>query len=472
MNAGGRGYTFDPLERRSVLLGLGPAQLGTLGAGALMALAAVVGLGGATGAAGAALAGGGAIAAACWPIDGRPPVAWAAVVIGWLVRRSRGPTLSAEPAGGARTRPAREASSRARPLAPPGIALVEAPSVAGEPPMGVVRDHRAGTWAAVLEVSARSFPLLDADDQRRRLAAWGALLAGLARPGSPVARVQWAERVAPADPDALLRHLADRGIAGDSDAGRAYAELIAAAGPATEDHQTLLVLAIRSRRARSEGPCTLLRREVHMVQGQLRNAELTPSAALDPIALARAVRAGNDAAARRPGRGAWPLATDEDWSALRVDGSWHATYWIAEWPRVEARPDFLAPLLLAGGRRTVSMTLAPVPSARATRDVESSRTARLADDELRRRAGFLATARRQRQEDGIVRREEELADGHAEYRFSGYVTVAGADRTALAQRCAEVEHAAQAAHLDLRRLWGQQAEAFTWTLPLARGVAS
>lgn len=112
------------------------------------------------------------------------------------------------------------------------------------------------------------------------------------------------------------------------------------------------------------------------------------------------------------------------------------------------------------------------PRSRRPGQVESARTASLADDELRRRAGFLATARRQRQAEGVERREAELADGHAEYRFSGYVTVSGDDRPGLDASCSEVEHAAQAAHLELRRLWGRQAEAFTWTLPLARGLRS
>ncbi|MDQ2729945.1 MAG: hypothetical protein M3Y91_19300, partial [Actinomycetota bacterium] len=335
----------------------------------------------------------------------------------------------------------------------------------GDPPMGMVRDRRAGTWVAALAVGARSFTLLDPEDQRRRLGSWGALLAGLARPASPVTRVQWLQTVAPADPRLL-------GIppGGGAGARADYAEVVAAAGPSALHHRTLVVVAVRPRRGDGD-PATVLRREVRLVQGQLANADLLAGSPLDLGALGAAIRCRFD-----PGpegrRGVWPLATDEAWSALRVDGGWHATYWIAEWPRVETGPDFLVPLLLAGGRRTVALTMGPVPSARATRQVESARTASMADDELRRRAGFLATARRQRQAEGVARREAELADGHAEYRFSGYVTVSGDDRPALDTACAEVEHAAQAAHLELARLWGRQAEAFTWTLPLARGLRS
>ncbi|MGH9057686.1 MAG: SCO6880 family protein, partial [Acidimicrobiales bacterium] len=86
-------------------------------------------------------------------------------------------------------------------------------------------------------------------------------------------------------------------------------------------------------------------------------------------------------------------------------------------------------------------------------------------------AGFLPSARRGKEAEGVVRRESELADGHGEYRFSGFVTVTAPDRAALDAACIEAEHSAQASHLELRRLYGRQAEAFTWTLPLARGLA-
>lgn len=69
-----------------------------------------------------------------------------------------------------------------------------------------------------------------------------------------------------------------------------------------------------------------------------------------------------------------------------------------------------------------------------------------------------------------MRREAELAAGHGEVRLSGFVTVSGRDREDLRRGCAEVlEHAARA-RLQLRRLYGQQAEAFTFTLPLGRGL--
>ena len=70
----------------------------------------------------------------------------------------------------------------------------------------------------------------------------------------------------------------------------------------------------------------------------------------------------------------------------------------------------------------------------------------------------------------MARREEELADGHADCRFSGYVAVSAPDPDALEEACGEVEQLAQQCRLQLTRQRGRQAEAFTWTLPLCRGL--
>jgi len=485
-----RGYTLDPVDSGGLLLGLGALQLAVLGAGGAAALYLGAAVGGGAGVAVAVTTLVGASILACWSIDRRPLVAWVIVAGAWLARRAGGvraglapvvghtaalpwppswPDPPPAPSPGRRRGtprswpPPAPSPDRRRGTAPAGIAVMAAPCGSGEAPMGIVRDRRFGTWAAVLAVTGGSFTLLDGDDQRRRLGTWGALLAGLSRPASPVARIQWLQRVSPAAVG-VLDDLAGPppGMAGP--AAVDYGLLLADAAAHARSQDTLVIVAVRSRRGGSD-PATVLRREIRLVQGQLGNADLAPGPPLDLAALTAAVRSSPG------GGGPWPLATHETWSALRVDGAWHATFWIAEWPRVEVGPDFLTPLLLAGSRRVVSMTMAPVPVARAIREVESARTASLADDELRRRAGFLATARRLRQSEGVARREGELADGHAEYRFSGYVTVSGDDRATLEESCAEIESAAQAAHLDLRRLWGRQAEAFTWTQPLARGLA-
>ncbi|MHB1536468.1 MAG: SCO6880 family protein, partial [Acidimicrobiales bacterium] len=397
----------------------------------------------------------------------------------------------ATPAGaGGRTRAPR---CRAPSTVPTGLRLVEVPGRVAQAPLGLIRDRRSGTWAAVLPVRGSAFALLDDDDKQRRLAAWGAILAGLARSRSPVVRMQWVERSVAGGGDGVRRYLREAGEGAGEALGApahaaagapataardSYQQLVDSAVPATHEHRVLLVIVVGRPPVRWSGgerhlsALDVARREIRLLQGRLRQAELSAGEPLSTAQLeaAIAVAVGGLPAGSRTGGTGWAMASDEAWAALRADGCWHATYWVAAWPRLDVPADFLAPLLLVGGVRAVSVTMAPVAPEKAVRQVESARTADLADDELRRRAGFIETARRRRQSEGVVQREVELADGHAEYRFSGYVTVTGIDRAELEASCTEVEQAAEAAHLQLRRLYGQQAEAFTWTLPLGRGL--
>ncbi|MGH8918003.1 MAG: SCO6880 family protein, partial [Actinomycetes bacterium] len=183
------------------------------------------------------------------------------------------------------------------------------------------------------------------------------------------------------------------------------------------------------------------------------------SATLDPA------HAGVD-----PGQ-AWPVAADASWGSYRTDSALHATYWVAQWPRIDVGATFLAPLLMQTNvLRSVATVMEPVAPSVAIRKVEAARTTDIADEQTRARTGFMTTARKRLQQDATLRREEELADGHAEFRFAGYVTVSAPDPDALERSCAEVEHAAQQARLELVRLYGQQPEGFTFTLPLGRGL--
>lgn len=494
---GGR-YRFPPLERRGLIAGVTGSQLAVAATGCAAALVVLRLLPNPVGTGLAVSVVAATVVAACWNVAGRSPGAWAPVAASWLRRRFSQPERSDAPVTGTTVAGSPHA---APPFVLAGVRLSAAPQVPGSPPMGVVRDIKAGTLGAMLAVRGTSFSLLDPTEKQRRLDAWGAVLAGLCRDGSPVHRVQWVERATPGDRDGLRRYL-DQSARPGRDGGGArdsYAELISGAGPVGQAHASVVVLAIHLRKsaraARAFGrgqaaACGVLRRELRLLEGQLRQAELivdrvltvdevvaTFRSAFDPHLPPSSSGGGRDPSpmadpgpGRDPSRG-WPLANDEGWAAWRADGSWHATYWIAEWPRIEVGPDFLSPLLLASsGCRAASVVMAPIPPARAAREVEAARTADLADEQLRQKAGFLTTARRRREAEGVIQRESELADGHAEFRFSGYVTASAPTAQELEVACAEIEQAARQSNLDLRRLYGQQAEAFTWTLPLARGL--
>jgi hypothetical protein len=462
-----RRYTFHPLERRGIILGLQGGQVATLVAGLAGALMAGEAATGPAGLGLAVLVLGLAAAATFWPRAGRPCAAWLPVVASWSSRRRHGPSLAAVPGQ----------ISVGGPL-PAGVDLIEVAGWPGQEPLGVVHDRRCGTWAAVVPVQGRSFVLLDADEQVGRLESWRAVLGTLARPGTPLRRIQWVHRSTPAGATEVGRPGAAVGPVGDAELARvSYGQLVSEAASVAQCHEAWLILAVAGAHRGGSGDRTfqLLCREIRLLDGHLRNADLRAGPPLPLSALRELMASAHQRPVvdrpRRIRSRPWAMATDESWSALRADGTWNATFWISEWPRMEVSPDFLTPLLLCDGRRTVAVVMAPVPAHRAAREVRAARAADVADEELRARAGFLPNARRNREAEGVQRRETELADGHAEYRFAGYITVTAATRDELEAACVQTQQAAQRAHLELSRLYGRQAEAFTWTLPLGRGLA-
>ena len=476
-------FSFHPLERRGIILGLDAGQLVTIAAGALVGLWLHGMVSGAPGDLLGLIAPLGAGVSALWAPRGRSLMGWAGVALAWAHRRGGGADLSPAPlagaawAGAARSaagpdrRGGRGAGGRRRsdlspgrhPL-PAGIDVIESDGNRFGDSFGVVRDRRAGTWAAVVPVTGRSFSLLDQPEQFQQLEGWRTVLAAVARPDSPVARLQWVRRSGPVatqpaatQPGRDTRCPDGGGIAAEA-ARRGYLDLVEATAPDSPRHDTWVALVVRAERPRRAGGAPdALGRELRFLEGQLRQAGLEPGPPLGAGRLRQVLGSGS-------------VAVREGWSTVQVDADWHATYWVAEWPRVGVGPDFLLPLLMGRGRRTVSVVMAPVGAERAMREVRSARTADLADAELRSRAGFLSSARRDREAEGVARREHELAEGHAEYRFSAYVSVAATGEEGLALACAELEQAAQAARLELRRLYGRQAEALVWTLPVGRGL--
>ncbi|HTX62625.1 MAG TPA: SCO6880 family protein [Acidimicrobiales bacterium] len=521
-------YRFGPLERRGLIAGWRGGQIAVVAAGAILAIAVLhrhptlptIGIAVAV----VALC----VAVAWWPIGARTAEQWLPTVARWGAagltggrrRRARvevaghcigpdgapclvasgeltgqggngghGPVAGvAGPAGRERRAPPMARAPHAPQGVFAGLRVLGFDAREGAEALAVVHDQRARTYTSVMELLGHSFALLSGDEKERRVASWATVLSSLARERSIVHRVQWVAATMPDDGAAVDGHLASRGVLPeDAPARRSYAALLRSAGRETCRHDVHLAVQLRAagataRAMRALGggdraACALLGREVAALRRQLAAADVAVEGALDERALAALVRRTVDAEVRNS-RGCppcgvgwpWPLVTECEWGSLRADGSWHATYWVAEWPRVDVGPEFLGPLLLGSVRRRVSVVMQPLSPARAVRQAERARTADIADAELRRRGGFLATARRAREAELALHREEELADGHASFRFSGYVSVSAPSQEQLTAACDSTEQAAAQCRLELRRLYGDQEHAFTCTLPLGRGL--
>ena len=491
-------YTFGPLERRGIL---GPARGGQVAIVAAGMVAAVVALDRSPSAGGALLAivlVSAALGASFAPLGGRTAQEWAPVVATFAMRRVRRRTgfVSGAPVAGfhglpgpAHGRMALRGPAPALPDALRGVRIVETPY--RDRPIGALSERAGRRLTAVLACRVLAFSLLDPAAQERRLARWGLVLSTAS--STAVSRLQWIERTAPAPGDDLARWLAAERDPAVPLRGtpmiESYLELIGTTAQVTQEHEILIAVQVDGRRVRERGSgatAAALLRETERVARGLQAAEVSVLGALSAGQLSRTMRTAFDPYARaelaawetadpeRDGLGepaAWPLGAREAWDHYQTDGALHATYWIGAWPRVEVSPLFMDALLgQSSAVRTIAVTFEPLPTARSTREIEAAITQDRADRELRARFGQSETARQRQAADATMRREAELAAGHGEVRLSGFITVSGRDGDDLRRACTEVlEHAARA-RLELHRLYGQQADAFTFTLPLGRGL--
>jgi hypothetical protein len=451
---GGARYRFGPRERGGSLAGWRPGQIVTVAVGLVIGVLVLRGEPNVAGVAAAVcvLVLYGAMATV--PVSGRTGDEWLPVVVCWAARRTRVP-------GG-------RAMGALR-----GVRLLRA----GWQDMGVVHDRPARTLTAAVSLRGRSFALLGPDEQDRRVGAWSSVLASLAREGSPVHRVQWVAASFPDDGRGLHEYLAAEAVADVASASAgSYEALLADMDSHACAHDVVLAVQVRLTRSVEVG-CATLAREVGSLTRLLADADVQVESVLTAEDLAHQLLRTYEpglppppASASASAEDPWPMAMEETWSSVRVDGMVHATFWVSEWPRIEVRSDFLAPLLLGSARSTFAVVMEPLGSDTAVRKVEASRTADLADSELRRRGGFVSTARHARESEVLARRESELAEGHASFRYAGFVTISAASEEELAAACDSVQHAAGQSRLALRRLYGDQASAYTCTLPMCRGL--
>lgn len=370
---------------------------------------------------------------------------------------------------------------------PPGMRgcrLISAVSSSGGSRVGVLHDPRGGSLVAVFRVRSPALNLLSPEERHRRVQAWGGMLAALASEARPVHRVQWIERSLPCG---LGEFRFEPAADAPKDAVESYERLLADEVADAMRHEVLVAVAARavpSRRvARMREALDTLLARLRLIEAELLRADLGTEGALSATALGECLRQGfastsslrvTSAGGARGGGGSvwpWPISWEESWRHYRAEGTFHATYWVAQWPRVDVGPDFLAPVLAgAGHRRALSVVMQPIPGVKALRLTEHARTSQLADEELRRQTGFFPTAKERRQKEQIARRETELADGHSQYRFSGYVGVVAESTLKLEEECSELEQAAALSRLELRRMHGETSSSFCFTIPMARGL--
>jgi hypothetical protein len=471
---------FSRLARRGILLGLSGPQLVVVGFGAITLVFALY-FGGGTSLMYVLPTLLACAALAFVDVGGRKLIEWLPIVAKWVWRSTFGQLLFRRHI--VKPRPAGT-------LSLPGDAASLRQWFDPDSGAVMVHDPHQATLTAIVGVTHPAFTLLDPIEQQRRVASWGRVLATACRSGR-IASLQVMERTLPDSGKSLVEWWSRHGSHDDSWTSTTYSELIDRAGPAGERHASTVSLsldmkaagrAIRAAGGGNRGAATVLRQEMSTMTAALRAADLAPSGWLESGDLAVILRSAYDpvvaGALERHGElgrdlaTAGPVAVTETWSSVRSDSAHHCVLWISEWPRSLVYPGFLAPVLLASGvRRTFTLLYTPMRTDRAARDIRKKKTEYISDAAQRQRIGQIEDAQQVAEYNDVLQQEADLTAGHGILRTTGLIAVSSQDPDELERAVADIEQAAIQASCETRRLWGQQAQAFSAAaLPLCRQV--
>lgn len=480
-----RTYRLEPLDPSGIFLGLGAVQCAFLGGGissAVIALTAGLPL------PVALLPVLLAVATSFARVGGQAVWEWIPLGAAWAwtrLRRGRSWTAPLP------LLPSAEGTSIPLPPCLAGLEVAEVPWRAGLA-AGVVRDTVRNTLTALLHVSGPQFVVEPRPEQERLLAGWGDVLNQFATERGVVTHLGWSDLARPSGLHEHLAWLADQPEAStDSEAAESYRELVEVGTAAATTHDVVVSITVARdrlgrRRSSDTDPEDLLQRalvsSVDALLRGLRAAGLTASDPVDVADLHRLLRARIDpttATSRtRGGRlvdrlrlvtstSSGPLATETTWSALRVDGAWHRTYWVACWPRLAVPPSWMEPFLSGGGiTRTMTVTLLPVSTWQSRRRIERDLVKHESDAVTKEEKGRRVDARHRRATQALLDREEELVAGYAEMAYVGLVTVSASASDELDEHCEITEQLAREAGMELRSLDGRQDLAWAASLPL------
>lgn len=161
-----------------------------------------------------------------------------------------------------------------------------------------------------------------------------------------------------------------------------------------------------------------------------------------------------------------------------TDSGVHTTMWIHEWPRSDAPVGFLSPIVFARHPHTgeaithiLSIVLTPVPVSKALRRIRDEKKVWRGNEQLRAKRGADGSAADAADWRALEQQEQEIANGHGEFRYGAYLTVSAADEEHLDHAIAGMRNALSRAGMEGQTLYCQQAEALMVNaLPIGLGM--
>lgn len=161
-----------------------------------------------------------------------------------------------------------------------------------------------------------------------------------------------------------------------------------------------------------------------------------------------------------------------------TDSGVHTTMWVHEWPRADAPVGFLSPIVFARHPNTgeaithiFSIVLTPVPVAKALKRIREEKKVWRGNEILRAKRNADGSAADAADWRALEQQEQEIANGHGEFRYGAYLTVSAPDEERLDQAMAGMRNALSRAGMEAQILYCQQAEALMVNaLPVGLGM--
>jgi len=344
----------------------------------------------------------------------------------------------------------------------PGVAL-------GYPEeIGLIEDN-AGSVSVVLFVESSGIALLTGQAKDARIDGFITALSSLARERPVIDCVSWSMWTTASEPGERYRDLRKRSENATQESSQSYRDFLEEVGRVGVSRHVAITLRMSSKRIQDSS--VSLVDEAHALSRALRESG-HPSVSIASASEIIDLFDHHPGCRSHRGDASTQISFEgtSHFTMLECDNKLVNSWWIMEWPKFEVTAEFLAPLVLGDTSRTISVVVELVPPSVALRRAQSAKTSGVADQELRRRGGFLLDRRRERESGHLENREAELIDGHRSLRIVGYVAVTADDDASLQSKISETELAGAQAHLGLLRLNGDHLRGYLATLPLARGL--